>query len=100
MRAAIYIRVSTEEQAEEGYSLAAQDRACRAYAESQGWSVVDVFADEGISGTKDAGKRPQLARLLTGVRNGTVEAIIVHKLDRLARSVRLTMELIEEFQRR
>ena len=96
MRIAIYIRVSTEEQAEDGYSLAAQERACRAFAESRGWQVFGIYADEGISGRND--KRPALQRLLADMRIGRVKTIIVHKLDRLARNLHLTLEIIEELK--
>lgn len=99
-RAAIYIRVSTEEQAEEGYSLAAQERACRMYAEVQGWTVVRVYADEGISAFKDRiEERPQLRQLLDDVAMRRVDAVIVHKLDRFFRRVRLLMEVVEQFER-
>jgi site-specific DNA recombinase len=95
--AAIYARVSTEEQVE-GYSLAAQDRACRAYADAQNWLVVDVYRDEGWSGRRE--DRPALQRLLADVKAGRVQAIIVHKLDRLARNLRLLFDMIEDFDRR
>ncbi|MGM7722163.1 recombinase family protein [Metabacillus sp. Hm71] len=49
MRTAIYIRVSTDEQAKEGYSIRAQTDRLKAYCVSQGWSVVDFFIDDGIS---------------------------------------------------
>jgi site-specific DNA recombinase len=94
MRAAIYIRVSTEEQAIDGYSLAAQERLCRAYATSHGWEVMEIYADEGISGR--SANRPALQRLRAEVASGRIEAVIVHKLDRLARNLRLTIEIIEE----
>jgi site-specific DNA recombinase len=98
-RAAIYIRVSTEEQAEEGYSLAAQERACRMYAEVQGWAVERVYADEGLSAFKDRIEdRPQLRQLLDDVAARRVDAVIVHKLDRFFRRVRLLIEVVERFE--
>ncbi len=48
-RAAIYIRVSTEDQAREGYSLAAQENVLRAFCKMRGYEIVEVYADEGIS---------------------------------------------------
>ena len=58
MRAALYARVSDEEQVE-GYSLDAQKRAVRAYVESQGWDVYQEYVDEGVSAhTDDVAKRP------------------------------------------
>lgn len=98
--AVISLRVSTDEQAEEGYSLAAQERACRAFCEAQGWPVVAVVADEGVSGTLPPSSRPGLSAALDMLRRGSARALVVHKLDRLARSVRITNDLIDEFQRR
>lgn len=99
-RAAIYIRVSTEEQAEEGYSLAAQERACRMYAEAQGWEVAHVYADEGLSAFKDRLEdRPQLGQLLHDVKGRKADAVIVHKLDRFFRRARLLIEAVEDFER-
>jgi site-specific DNA recombinase len=79
-----YIRVSTEEQAEEGYSLADQERQCRAYAVARGWpEIAEVYADPGVSGaTRD---RPALRRLLADAKAGTVERVICTKLDRMSR---------------
>ena len=95
MRAAIYIRVSTDEQADDGYSLAAQERAGRAYAQSQGWEIAKIYADEGLSGRRE--NRPALLQLRADVAAGAINAVIVHKLDRLARNLRLMIEIIEEF---
>ncbi len=100
MRTAIYIRVSSDEQVE-GYSLDAQLRACRAYADMRGWIVVDIYADEGLSAFKDRIEdRPQLTRLLADVRAGLVNAVIVHKLDRFFRRAHLLLQTVEEFERR
>ena len=49
-RAVIYTRVSTDEQARDGLGLSIQLKRCRAYAEAQGWSVVETFTDAGVSG--------------------------------------------------
>jgi len=98
--AVISLRVSTDEQAEEGYSIAAQERACRQHCEMLSWPVVAVLADEGLSGTLEPAERPGLAAALELLRTGQAKALVVHKLDRLARSVRIANELIEEFQRR
>src|SRR3954452_15300173 len=98
--AVISLRVSTDEQAEEGYSLPAQERACRAYCELQGWPIIAVVVDEGLSGTLPPSARPGLAAALDLIRSGQARALIVHKLDRLARSIRIANELIEEFERR
>ena len=64
MRAAIYARVSSEEQVE-GYSLDAQLRACRRYAEDHEWTVAVEFVEERRSGrTDDIGKRPQFKQMM------------------------------------
>ena len=62
-RAAIYTRVSTEDQVS-GYGLDVQREKCRAQAIVKGWEVVAEFTDDGISGTKDVQDRPGLAALL------------------------------------
>ena len=52
-----YCRVSTTEQAHEGYSLAAQEQAIRAYCQAQGWELLEVYADAGRSGKVSKGAR-------------------------------------------
>jgi site-specific DNA recombinase len=95
-RAAIYIRVSTEEQVS-GYGLAVQAERCRAQAIAKGWAIVEpVYADEGISGTKDAGERPALAAMLADMRAGQLDAVIVLALDRLGRKTRIVLGLVDE----
>lgn len=88
-RAAIYLRVSTREQAEragdpEGYSIPAQREACKRKAASLGAAVVEEFADRGESARSS--RRPELQRMLAYVRENTVDYVIVHKVDRLARN--------------
>lgn len=92
----IYTRVSTDEQAEEGYSLGAQERAGRLYAELHGLAVAGVFSDEGLSGKR--ADRPAFRRLLEAARPGGV--IIVHKLDRFARNTALLLATVEELNQR
>ena len=60
MRAALYPRVSTEEQHIKGLSLPAQQQALEDYAKSQGYEIVGVYADEGISARKPVSKRPAM----------------------------------------
>ena len=86
-RAAIYARVSTDEQATEGTSLDTQLERCRAYAQARGWEVAAEFReDRGESGAKAA--RPALDHLMAACRRGEVDAVIVAKLDRFGRSNR------------
>lgn len=96
----ISVRVSTDEQAESGYSLAAQERAARAYCEMHGWCVVEVAIDDGYSGSLEPSRRPGLARALDLLRTRRANTLVIHKLDRLARSVKIINELLDEFQRR
>src|SRR5262245_27682957 len=81
----IYCRVSTEEQAEKGYSLDTQEKLCREFAERSGYHVAGVYRDEGKSGTTL--DRPALQDLLAKCTKGTtIQAIIVQETDRLARN--------------
>ncbi len=85
MKAAGYIRVSTDEQAKSGLGLEAQEKKIRAYAELFDIELTEIVSDEGISGKTL--KRPGLQKVLAQVQNKEVEGIIVAKLDRLTRSV-------------
>ena len=93
-RAFGYVRVSTEEQAEEGISLRAQRGRIKAYAEAMGLRLVRTYADEGISGRSL--ERPGLQELLERVRGSEGETIIVYRLSRLSRSTRDLLFLVEE----
>jgi len=97
--AALYVRVSTDEQATSGLGLAAQLDRCSAQAIVKGWAVATehIYRDEGISGTLGPEKRPGLAGLLAAVDAGAVQAVIVLDLSRLARSVKLVTSMIESF---
>lgn len=97
MKVAAYIRVSTHMQAEEGYSLQAQRERLKAYAFSQGWEIVQFYVDEGLS-AKDM-DRPELQRMLKGVREGIFDIVLVYKLDRLTRSVIDLDKLLNEFSK-
>jgi len=97
MRTAIYIRVSTEDQAKEGFSIDAQRRKLLAYAESQDWDVVSVLVDEGYS-AKDL-NRPAMQELLEKIQNNEIDVVLVYKLDRLTRSVKDLYTLLEVFSR-
>ncbi|WP_035299851.1 recombinase family protein [Brevibacillus thermoruber] len=97
MRTAVYVRVSTEEQAKEGFSVAAQRERLLAYIRSQGWTLADIYADEGES-AKDT-RRPALQRMLADVRQGRVDVVLVYRLDRLTRSVLDLYRLLSQFER-
>ena len=99
MRVAVYVRVSTGKQVEEGLGLGEQERACRAWAREHGHRVVAVFRDEGISGTKELEHRLGLAEALAAVKDGRAGAIVVYRLDRLARDLVLQEQLLAEVWR-
>ena len=87
MRVVLYCRVSTEEQARHGLSLAAQIEALRKFAEAHQYNVVGEFADEGISARCAYKKRPALLKLLEAVEQDRVDLILFCKLDRWFRNV-------------
>ncbi len=85
-RAVVYVRVSTMEQAEEGNSLATQEKICREYASKNGFDVVEVFIERGESAkTAD---RTQLQKMLgyCTQKKNQISAVIVYKIDRLSRN--------------
>ena len=84
-RVCLYIRVSTEEQAEEGWSVDAQERVLRDFCKSKGWKIVEVYKDEGKTGTNT--NRPGFKRMLHDARENRFDVIVVHKLDRFSRNL-------------
>ncbi len=91
-RAALYIRVSTLEQAQEGYSIGAQKERLLAFCKAHDWVVADFYVDGGYSGSNL--DRPGIQKLIAEV--GSFDLVLVFKLDRLSRSQRDTLYLIEE----
>lgn len=91
---ALYIRVSTEAQAEEGYSIQAQTDRLEAYCQAMGWDNRRCYIDGGYSGSNL--DRPEMARLVEDARAGRVATVVVYKLDRLSRSQKDTLYLIED----
>ena len=91
---ALYVRVSTEAQAEEGYSIGAQTERLRAYCTAMGWTQTELYVDGGFSGSSL--ERPQIQRLIGDVGSGSIAAVLVYKLDRLSRSQKDTLYLIED----
>lgn len=93
-RACCYCRVSTTEQAVNGYSIEEQEKRCRAAIAAHGWEDAGVFSDPGVSGRTM--ERPGLEAMLEAIERGDVDAVVIYKLDRLSRKQRDTMELIED----
>lgn len=92
MKAALYIRVSTQEQVE-NYSIESQRERLEAFCKSKGWSIHDTYTDPGYSGSNT--ERPDLQRLLRELDH--FDVVVVYKLDRLSRSQRDTLTLIEDY---
>lgn len=90
-----YIRVSTDEQKEEGVSLDAQEAKIKAWAEIKDMDLVEVIRDEGLSG-KNLDDRPGIQKLMELAEGPETEAVIVYKLDRLSRRTRDLLYLIED----
>lgn len=95
----LYCRVSTQEQAAEGYSLAAQLRQLEAFCDSQGWQVAGRYIEEGQSAASL--ERPQLRALLADLATEPCPdpCILVWRLDRLTRSVADLYKLLSVFER-
>lgn len=87
MRIVAYVRVSTDRQAEKGFGLEVQIEAIKSWARAHGHRLVLIARDEGISGTRDAADRPGLTEALQALQEGKAEALLVPRLDRLARSL-------------
>lgn len=91
-RAALYIRVSTQEQAQEGYSVGEQKERLIAYCKAQDWIIADIYVDGGYTGSNL--NRPGIQKLIKETEK--FDLVLVYKLDRLSRSQRDTLYLIEE----
>lgn len=86
MRVAIYIRVSTTRQAEEGFSLAAQQKVLEDYCKQHKYIIHKIYADKGISG-KDVQHRDAFRAMLQDAKERKFQAVLVWKLTRFTRSV-------------
>jgi DNA invertase Pin-like site-specific DNA recombinase len=95
LRAIIYRRVSTDDQATSGLGLDAQRDACVAVCRTRGWTLVADLADEGVSGKIEPERRPALSDALDRLCTGQADVLVVAKLDRLTRSVRHLGELLD-----
>lgn len=86
-RAGLYIRVSKEEQALNGYSLDAQENKLIEYAKSKGYTIIDIFRDKGITARKKPSRRLEFMRMIKAVENNELDIILFIKLDRWFRNV-------------
>lgn len=94
LKVAIYTRVSTEEQAKEGFSLKAQEDILRKYAESKNLEVYDTYSDDGYSGKSY--ERPEIQRLFKHLYEGKFQAILVKTVDRISRRLSDISKLQDE----
>lgn len=97
MNTGLYIRVSTEDQAKEGFSIAAQKEKLIQYCQLKDWNIVGIYIDDGISG-KNIKDRPQLNKIINEIKEKKINNILVYKLDRLTRSTKDLIELVDFFQ--
>ncbi len=95
LRAAVYARVSTDEQAQEGYSLDAQKENLINYSIAQGWTVSKVYVDDGYTGRNT--KRPGYAKMLE--EQDLWDVLLVLKMDRIHRNSRNFMEMMDELEK-
>lgn len=92
--AGLYVRVSTEQQVKEGYSIQAQKENLINFAKEQNWNVFDIYSDEGISG-KNVKDRPNVKRLINDIMQKKIDVVVLYKFDRLTRDSKDTEEFIE-----
>ncbi|MFC2067997.1 recombinase family protein [Chloroflexota bacterium] len=96
VKVAVHARVSTQEQAAEGTSLEYQQEQLEKYCESQGWEIFQPYVDAGYTGKDD--NRPGLKHLLTDAKFGLFNKVVVHRMDRLARNLRLLLEIEDKLK--
>src|SRR3989344_9672280 len=95
--AAIYIRVSTEDQARHGISLQAQEDSLKNYCNALGYEIFKIYRDEGKS-AKYITHRPEMVQMLSDAENKKFQAIFIYKLDRFSRSLMDLISTIEKLK--
>jgi len=99
MRAALYARVSSEEQVE-GYSIDAQRRAFETLVEGRGWTIYKEYLEEGKSArTENINKRPVFKEAIADGLDRKYDILVVHKVDRFSRKLRITLEYFDKLGR-
>jgi len=94
MQAAIYLRVSTDEQAREGFSIDSQKERLDAFCKSQDWAIYDYYIDDGYSG-KDL-DRPAVKQLLKDAKEKKFDIVLIYRLDRFSRRALDLLKVVEE----
>jgi site-specific DNA recombinase len=100
MKVAIYVRVSTEDQAREGYSLEVQREYLSNYANHNGFEVYDIYQDDGINGCSSGYSldRPAFKKLMFDARLKKFELVLVYKTDRFSRRLKDMLNVIDELE--
>lgn len=99
MKAALYARVLSEEQVE-GYSIDAQKRAFKVLVGGKDWAICKEYVDEGKSArTDNINKRPAFKEMVADALAGKFDVLVVHKLDRFARNLRITLEYFDQLSK-
>ena len=100
MKAAIYVRVSTEEQAREGYSLEVQREYLLNYAKQNSYEVYNIYQDDGINGCSSGYTldRPAFKKLMTDAKRKEFELVLVYKTDRFSRKLKDMLNVIDELE--
>lgn len=96
-RVGIYVRVSTEMQSSEGYSIDGQINQIKEYCNFHHFEVKDIYADRGISGKSM--NRPELQRMLKDANEGLIDCVMVYKTNRLARNTSDLLKIVEDLHR-
>ncbi len=102
IRAALYLRVSTDEQAKEGhYGLDIQEEKGRTFCELHGYSLDEkyIYKDEGFSGSLSTENRPALKQLFEDAKERRFDTVVVYKIDRMARNVRIFKNAIYDLEK-
>lgn len=94
MGVGLYIRVSTQEQADEGYSVGEQEERLKNYCKAMSWQIHKIYVDPGYTGSNT--DRPGLQNMIDDIKAGQLDKVVVYKLDRLSRSQLDTLYLIEK----
>lgn len=97
MRAAVYIRVSTEEQRER-QTIVTQREFAERYCKQNEISIVNIYADDGVTGTIPLDQRPEGKRLLADAQRSLFDTVLLYRLDRLGRDALLILKSVSELE--
>ncbi len=95
-KVAIYTRVSTEEQAKEGYSIDAQIDKCKSFCDARGWEIFRLYKDPGYSA--GSMNRPSLELMLRDAKEKKFDIILVYKIDRFSRNLKDLIMVLEDLK--